>query len=71
MIVGVALLLVSLALRGASANRLVRSRLLTSCVLFRMQAALVIRCRTGRYRTVRKNARTSSTSSSGCSNAAK
>jgi small-conductance mechanosensitive channel/CRP-like cAMP-binding protein len=34
MIVGVALLLVSLALRGASANRLVRSRLLTSCLLF-------------------------------------
>jgi small-conductance mechanosensitive channel/CRP-like cAMP-binding protein len=34
MIVGAALLLVSLALRGASANRLVRSRLLTSCLLF-------------------------------------
>jgi small-conductance mechanosensitive channel len=34
MIVGVGLLLVSLALRAASANRLVRSRLLTSCVLF-------------------------------------
>jgi len=34
MIVGVALLLVSLALRGASVNRLVRSRLLTSGVLF-------------------------------------
>ncbi len=33
-VVGVALLLVTLALRGASANRLVRSRLLTSCVLF-------------------------------------
>ena len=33
-IVGVALLLVTLALRGASANRLVRSRLLTSCLLF-------------------------------------
>jgi small-conductance mechanosensitive channel len=34
MIVGVALLLVTLALRSASANRLVRSRLLTSCLLF-------------------------------------
>ena len=33
-IVGAALLLVTLALRGASANRLVRSRLLTSCLLF-------------------------------------
>ena len=33
-IVGVALLLVTLALRSASANRLVRSRLLTSCLLF-------------------------------------
>src|SRR5580765_4815013 len=38
MIVGVALLLVTLALRGASANRLVRSRLLTSCVLFGIYA---------------------------------
>jgi small-conductance mechanosensitive channel/CRP-like cAMP-binding protein len=34
MIVGVALLLVTLALRSASTNRLVRSRLLTSCLLF-------------------------------------
>jgi len=33
-IIGVALLLVTLALRGASVNRLVRSRLLTSCLLF-------------------------------------
>jgi small-conductance mechanosensitive channel/CRP-like cAMP-binding protein len=33
-IIGVALLLVTIALRGASANRLVRSRLLTSCLLF-------------------------------------
>ena len=33
-IVGVSLLLLALALRGASANRLVRSRLLTSCLLF-------------------------------------
>jgi small-conductance mechanosensitive channel/CRP-like cAMP-binding protein len=33
-IVGMALLLVALALRGGSANRLVRSRLLTSCLLF-------------------------------------
>ena len=32
--IGLVLLLVTLALRGASANRLVRSRLLTSCVLF-------------------------------------
>jgi small-conductance mechanosensitive channel/CRP-like cAMP-binding protein len=33
-IVGIALLVVALALRGGSANRLVRSRLLTSCLLF-------------------------------------
>jgi small-conductance mechanosensitive channel/CRP-like cAMP-binding protein len=33
-IVGAALLLLTLALRSASVNRLVRSRLLTSCVLF-------------------------------------
>ena len=33
-VIGLVLLLVTLALRGASANRLVRSRLLTSCVLF-------------------------------------
>ena len=37
-IVGIALLLVTLALRSASANRLVRSRLLTSCVLFGVYA---------------------------------
>jgi small-conductance mechanosensitive channel/CRP-like cAMP-binding protein len=33
-LIGIGLLLLTLALRGASANRLVRSRLLTSCVLF-------------------------------------
>jgi small-conductance mechanosensitive channel/CRP-like cAMP-binding protein len=38
-IVGIALLLVTLALRGASANRLVRSRLLTSSLLFGTSAA--------------------------------
>ncbi|MCU1381606.1 MAG: kefA 2 [Acidobacteria bacterium] len=38
-IVGIALLLVTLALRGASANRLVRSRLLTSALLFGTYAA--------------------------------
>jgi small-conductance mechanosensitive channel/CRP-like cAMP-binding protein len=38
-IVGIALLLVTLALRGASVNRLVRSRLLTSSLLFGTYAA--------------------------------
>lgn len=38
-IVGIALLLVTLALRGASVNRLVRSRLTTSCLLFGAYAA--------------------------------
>ena len=38
-IVGIALLLVTLALRGASANRLVRSRLTASCLLFGSYAA--------------------------------
>jgi small-conductance mechanosensitive channel/CRP-like cAMP-binding protein len=33
-IVGAALLLITLAVRGASANRLIRSRLLTSCLMF-------------------------------------
>jgi small-conductance mechanosensitive channel/CRP-like cAMP-binding protein len=44
-IVGVALLLVTVALRSASANRLVRSRLLTSCLLFGAYAmgALLVR----------------------------
>lgn len=37
-LVGLVLLLVTLALRGASANRLVRSRLLTSCLLFGVYA---------------------------------
>jgi small-conductance mechanosensitive channel/CRP-like cAMP-binding protein len=39
MIVGFALLLVTLALRGASGNRLVRSRLMTSALLFGTYAA--------------------------------
>jgi small-conductance mechanosensitive channel/CRP-like cAMP-binding protein len=38
-VVGIALFLVTLALRGASVNRLVRSRLLTSCLLFGTYAA--------------------------------
>ncbi len=38
-IVGIALLLVTLALRSASANRLVRSRLTASCLLFGSYAA--------------------------------
>jgi len=37
-IVGIALLLLTLALRSVSVNRLVRSRLLTSCVLFGVYA---------------------------------
>jgi small-conductance mechanosensitive channel/CRP-like cAMP-binding protein len=41
-IVGSALLLVALVLRGASANRLVRSRLLTSAVLFGTYAAAAV-----------------------------
>ena len=39
MIVGIALLLVTLVLRSASAGRRVRGRLLTSCVLFAAAAA--------------------------------
>jgi small-conductance mechanosensitive channel/CRP-like cAMP-binding protein len=46
-IVGVALLLVTIALRGASANRLVRSRLLTSCLLFGAYAIAAVLARYG------------------------
>ena len=46
-IVGVALLVVTIALRSASANRLVRSRLLTSCLLFGAYAIAAVLARYG------------------------
>jgi small-conductance mechanosensitive channel/CRP-like cAMP-binding protein len=46
-IVGVALLLVTIAIRGVSVNRLVRSRLLTSCLLFGAYAMGAVLARYG------------------------
>jgi small-conductance mechanosensitive channel len=45
--VGVALLLVTVATRGSSANRLVRSRLLTSCLMFGTYAIAAVLVRYG------------------------